>query len=536
MKTVYLFLSILLSSLFVFSQTATLPAGSGTQLDPYRIATLNNLYWIVAPGTVDGQSENARMTKYYIQTANIDASATSGWESGAGWRPIGNSISATTRFTGSYHGQGYTITGLYINRPALSTVGFFGLVSTNAIISYVSLINVSIVGKDQVGGLVGYIEAAFSINNCYTTGSVSTVAGNNRCGGLIGIISATGTVSDCYSTCSVSTNQYGGGLIGEVRTGTTITRTYATGNVQTSTGYSGGLIGYTQSAVSNSYARGNVTCTSPFLVGGLIGYSNGGAISNCYSTGSVPTSGSWLGGLTGYCSGTTTTSYFDSQTSGIASSHTGTAKTTAELTNAATFGTWDFATIWHMTAENAGYPHLEWQNYVVLPVTLKMFYVKANGTQVRFNWETTFEQNLDRFLIQMSNDGRVWRTIHTAAASGNSNGTRRYEFLYEEKIEGHHFYKLQMVDMDGKKANSSIAEVIIKSERTGQVLISNPVTDGWMDVSLSENSDVQLYYPNGSLIKSKKCMAGNNRISMHELAPGMYVVRAGGQTFKLIKQ
>lgn len=536
MKTVYLFLSIICYSAFAFSQTATLPAGAGTLADPYRIATLNNLYWIVAPGTVNGLTENARMTKYYIQTANIDASATSTWESGAGWRPIGNSIGATTRFTGNYHGQGYTISNLYINRPALSTVGFFGLVSTNAVINYVYLNNVSIAGKDQVGGLIGYIEDDATIGHCYTTGTVSAAAGNDRCGGLISILTNNVTVADCYSTCSVSANSNVGGLIGEARTGSTISRCYATGAVQAATGYAGGLIGYTESPVTNCYARGNISCTSPFLVGGLIGYSNGGVITNCYATGAIPSSGSWLGGLTGYCSGATTNSYFDSQTTGTSTSHSGTAKTTAEMTNAATFSSWDFATIWHMTAENAGYPHLEWQNYVVLPVTLNNFNVKAKGTQVQFNWETAFEQNLSHFLIQESRDGRNWKNMHTQTAIGNSNVLHKYDFSYDEKIEGSHYYRLQMVDIDGKSRISSVEEINIRVVKNGQITINNPVVDGWLQINLLENAEVQLYSTNGTMLKSKKCVAGVNRIGMQDLAPGMYMVRVGEQLFKLIKQ
>jgi len=53
---------------------------------------------------------------------DIDASATRTWNDGAGFEPIGTS---SNQFTGSFDGQGYKITGLYINRPN-SDGGLFG--------------------------------------------------------------------------------------------------------------------------------------------------------------------------------------------------------------------------------------------------------------------------------------------------------------------------------------------------------------------------------------------------------------------------
>jgi len=40
---------------------------------------------------------------YYKQTADIDASSTTGWNSGSGFSPIGND---TINFTGTYDGNG----------------------------------------------------------------------------------------------------------------------------------------------------------------------------------------------------------------------------------------------------------------------------------------------------------------------------------------------------------------------------------------------------------------------------------------------
>jgi hypothetical protein len=98
-----IFIFALLSSL-AFSQIQ--PSGTGTSGDPYIINTLENLQWV---------SENSSAwSSYFLQTSNIDASSTGGWNSGAGWSPIGNGWD--TAFFGSYNGGGHTISGLTIHR------------------------------------------------------------------------------------------------------------------------------------------------------------------------------------------------------------------------------------------------------------------------------------------------------------------------------------------------------------------------------------------------------------------------------------
>ncbi|MBS4012758.1 MAG: hypothetical protein KGZ97_03215 [Bacteroidetes bacterium] len=82
MKKIFTTILAILLTAMAYTQTATAPAvGDGSAGNPYQIATLNNLYWI---------SQNpTKWYSHYIQTANINASATSTWNSGAGWQSIG---------------------------------------------------------------------------------------------------------------------------------------------------------------------------------------------------------------------------------------------------------------------------------------------------------------------------------------------------------------------------------------------------------------------------------------------------------------
>ena len=114
-------------------------------------------------------------------------------------------------------------------------------------------------------------------------------------------------------------------------------------------------------------------------VGGLVGrnaYNTGATIDNCYSNGSVSAAQN-PGGLCGfnYVDADITNSFWDTQTSGQASSDGGTGKTTAEMKTQSTFtdAGWDFATentngtnsYWDLDGtNNSGYLFFNWQSFV----------------------------------------------------------------------------------------------------------------------------------------------------------------------------
>ncbi len=288
---------------------------------------------------------------YYLGN-DIDCTCTSGWNSGAGFEPIGTSCSNS--FTGTFDGQGYKIAGLYINRPSSDYAGLFGFTGPGSEITNVGLEQVIVNGYWHVGSLVGR-TAGGQITNCYSTGSVN---GDSHVGGLVGR-NERGTITNCYSTCSVRGDwQHVGGLVGR-NEGGTITNSYSIGNVQGNKCV-GGLAGRNEGSgatIANSYSTGSVSGTS--AVGGLVGW-NTGTIADSYSTGRVR-GNECVGGLVGKIEGgQITNSYWDIITSGQSSSAGGESKTTAEMKQQATFENWDFVNIWALV-DFVSYPYLQWQ-------------------------------------------------------------------------------------------------------------------------------------------------------------------------------
>ena len=451
-----------------------------------EVSTLDHLLWISTNSTAWSYS--------YEQMNDINASATSSWNGGAGFSPIGNS---TTNFTGSYDGQGFTLSNLYINRPSEDYIGFFGVV-TGGTISNTNLTSISIYGKYVTGGLVGDSEVGSLIQNCYTSGSI--VSGSSAVGGLIGRCDH--TVTSSGSTCDVTVISDGlwdyernfGGFVGWAAEEAIISQCYSTGDV---TGWDnvGGFAGQTCGTITNCYTMGNATRNTgsstdvAAFAGALYG---GGTISNSYCTGDVFGGLSTRGFVGYFYSATAENNFFDSEVSNQSTASGATAKTTVEMKTVATFTdetttglttAWDFETnpnddvanndYWDMDLSgvtNSGYPFLSWQNGedTSLPVELASFVVtETRSDAITLEWITESEIENIGFILErrdvLGEDHTEWIELSSYLTEprlqGQGSVTHRTIYTYrDETVEPGKVYDYRLADVSysGEKTYHSV--------------------------------------------------------------------------------
>ncbi len=232
-------------------QVAVQPEGSGSAADPYKITSLENLYWM-------SQNTNYFVYKHVKQMNNIDASDTKKWKDGnlyKGFTPIGTHDHA---FMGHYDGNGYTISKLYINRNTDEDIALFGYINKGSI-KNLELSSANINGKTRVGGIAGSamntkIENCCVINQLNTGTSSGIFGSSNMAGGLVGY-SSRSEIKNSYCSSSVSGNEKVGGLIGMTNNYTKIINCYFTGKHHSETTIKGGLVGDANSntTVTNSF-------------------------------------------------------------------------------------------------------------------------------------------------------------------------------------------------------------------------------------------------------------------------------------------
>lgn len=413
--------------------------GSGSETSWTVITSLGSHGSIT--GT-DLQGINGNLSGNYVLGADIDASATSSWNSDGsggyyGFDSIGNS---TTPFTGRFNGLGHIISNLYINRNSTIYLSLFG--NNSGSISNVGVAGGSITGKNKVGGLVGYNTG--SISNAYASVDVT---GTNSVGGLAGY-------------------NYGG----------SISYAYATGSASGANSYTGGLVGYNSGSISYSYATGSVTGTTTDT-GGLVGY-NSGSISNAFAIGSV-TGVTNVGGLVGNnASGTYSNDFWNSTTTGQAygaggsTTPTGvTGLTSAQMRTASNFSAWG------TEISSTGGSTSVWRIYNGYTYPLLRTFMATITITPAFDDSGTPLTNIADVTAEGYNAGLVLGTpASTLTLSSSSAGS------YTASVTAGGFYSSQQ----GYDLSYADRTISTPGSAAGDILISNPIT--WTSGTLAINT------------------------------------------------
>ena len=270
----------------------------GTANNPYKIFTATQLENF--RDIVNGANEQVKDSDAHAKLMNdIDLSSVCG-ESNS-WTPIGTS---SKPYTGTFNGNGHTISGLYIDSSTANYQGLFGYVYRGTVQDLT--VSGDINGYKYVGGVVGY-NSSGTVTNCAFSG---TVTGNNYVGGVVGQNSSSGTVKNCYNTDSATVTGSGAGVGGVVGNNeASVENCYNTGTVTGTGDFVGGVVGQNfGGTVENCYNTGSVKgpdSVSSSYVGGVVGDNSSGSVKNCYNTGSVTVTGSIgrVGGVVGFNSG-----------------------------------------------------------------------------------------------------------------------------------------------------------------------------------------------------------------------------------------
>lgn len=401
--------------------------GDGGVVDPYRISDVYGLQGIGSNATT--------LANYYLLADDIDASGTAAWNFGSGFRPIGF---FGDQFTGSFDGAGHTVSGLSAAWIFWDGVGLFGTVGASGTVRNVGVRDSSFEGG-AAGGVVGWNfgTVANVWSNATVRGStIGGVVGSNDgtvtdshaegavsgsgAGGFVG--RNAGTIARSWATGQVSGDATLGGFVGLNEGAGDIRFSYATGHVTSTGPDAGGFVGRNTAAISDSYARGNVSARKPVFdgigalhAGGFFGNQEpGGTITRVFSTGSVDNDSVYVGGLGGRnFGGTVTSSYWDTQTSGrtrgVGGITAGTGRTTAQMMQQSTFAPFDFGSDWAI---------YDGQTYPMLRSFLTALTVTANDATKVYDGTNATTGNGVRFSIPP--DARLLGSpVYSAAGNGD---------------------------------------------------------------------------------------------------------------------
>jgi hypothetical protein len=363
------------------------PSGSGTAEAPFKVQSAQQL-WAIAHASF-------LWDKHFVLDADLDLADML-------FEPI---ASTWPFFTGTFDGAGHTLRNLTIRRDneGAAGVGLFGSVGwpgqlCNLIIEDANVVSASRVSA--VGILAGGIGSTTS--GCRVTGRIRCGDYSSAVGGLAG---GGGAIRDCHADVAIVAGKGSsavGGLLGSHGGSAPLEDCSAAGSIDvlTDSHYLGGLVGLNVGPIAHCCARGSVTAAGDSgLLGGLIGGTDSNSdyatVSDCYATGCVQGRDA-LGGLIGYsyyrghpnkvercwAAGQVTGQagaygiggligslgdlvvkdcYCLSPASGGGpDNYIGTALTSEQMKQKASFAGWDFETVWSI-CEGKDYPRLRWE-------------------------------------------------------------------------------------------------------------------------------------------------------------------------------
>jgi hypothetical protein len=302
------FAAIIVGGLVLSSICLGYSGGTGEPSNPYKIATVSDWQQLMnAP---------ADWGKYFKQTADINF-ATAGDING-----IGN---MTTRFTGTFDGDGHIISNITISQSpdSYNSTAMFRRCVSGATIKDLTVTGATVVGtspnntQSYSAILVGENAYGSIISNCNVNGALThthTMAGKYAMAGIIaganngtvigctasGTVSATATTGSYLALGGIVGEQAGGksssqiGTVENCTSTVTITNLTADPNIAC---YVGGIVGILSASVSNAneirncHYNGTINFSTTRTnttthVGGIVGNSNG-AIAHSSSRGNI---------------------------------------------------------------------------------------------------------------------------------------------------------------------------------------------------------------------------------------------------------
>lgn len=206
----------------------------------------------------------------------------------------------------------------------------------------------------------------------------------------------------------------------------------------------------------------------------------------------------------------------------------------------------DFSEFW---LNNGGF-----NNNTPLPLQLISFKAQKQGNNVLAEWVTNNEMNVHYFDIELAKGNGAYQQnqfikIGEVWATGNSTIEQQYSFTdLEANKSGVRYYRLKIVDNDGRVSYSAVRPVLFSNNIVWQVY-PNP-SNGLFNFNYQANDGtavlIKLYDINGRMVKQYPTVAtGFEQKAVIDLrdagfSAGLYLMEATAgdrkQSFRLLKQ
>jgi len=173
----------------------------------------------------------------------------------------------------------------------------------------------------------------------------------------------------------------------------------------------------------------------------------------------------------------------------------------------------------------------------LLPIKWKSFTASNQKDKVLLQWETLSETNTLHYTIQYSSNGSTFENIGKVAAAGNSNIGRKYQYIHQNPLPVTGYYRLQQMDIDGRQMYSAVIKNNFKQDNDADFLIpATMIVNGTLQINVQKPAVIDLINIEGKVLYKWNMNTGVHYLNISSLTKGLYYLRSGSVTKKIMVQ
>jgi len=173
----------------------------------------------------------------------------------------------------------------------------------------------------------------------------------------------------------------------------------------------------------------------------------------------------------------------------------------------------------------------------LLPVTFMSYILKQaqdNKNEIENTWITANEVNLSHYIVQRSDDGRVFKSVGKVDAVGVSN----YSFI-DNKLPiinntKTFYYRVIAFDKNGNYQFTEVRQIIINDKQQTIHIYPNPAKD-IVNIGVDAATTATILNAQGQIVKSVLLQKGSNNINITSLPNGVYYLKTENTSTQFTK-
>ena len=170
-----------------------------------------------------------------------------------------------------------------------------------------------------------------------------------------------------------------------------------------------------------------------------------------------------------------------------------------------------------------------------VPVSFGDIHVINYHSYNNITWNTYSEARTNIFKLERSENGTYFYPIGEIPAAGFSSTVRSYSFRDMNPVNGINYYRVKMIETDGKFQHSAIVKTTNKTQSNWYV-INNPAKENIHLAGIEKGDEVNIFDPLGARIFSGKANGNYLNIPVSGISNGVYFIKVLNDKGSVIRQ